>query len=276
MLSLGITPDGILAFPARVVRFTRLDGTVLRIAEAEKALTIDGETFEPLVGCEIGQVRKILGGDVGSVAINFAHYVDGPIDTFDLSAALWDGAEFEMYIVDRFTLDTLGDLHFYGTVQPVSFDPITGRGSFDVRGPAAQAESVIETRQTMCRANVFDEFCTLNAASYAISATVVSVDDNYNATLSIGAPPATGYLDQGTGVVDDTGLPFEIARWDATSNRMQLRLPRCYLFAAGYTLTLYPGCPKTPEACRTRFGVNNKINYKGDDHVLGSAAIVAG
>ena len=72
MRDYNITLSSTHLFLARVVKITRLDGVILRIAEADEALTVSAQTFTPLPGAEISAVKHIIGGDVGSMEIQFA------------------------------------------------------------------------------------------------------------------------------------------------------------------------------------------------------------
>ena len=65
MRDYNITLTSTTLFLARVVKITRLDGVVLRIAEAEESITASAQTFSPLPGAEISAVKHIINGDDG-------------------------------------------------------------------------------------------------------------------------------------------------------------------------------------------------------------------
>lgn len=272
MRSYNLTLTSATLFPARLVKITRLDGVVLRIAEADAAIVVSGDTYSPLAGCEISAVRHVLGGEPGSMQINFAHSVGGTIDTSELNNGFWDGAEVKLYVIDRNAITTLGDAQFTGTIEPVSLDPIGSAGSFDIRGLAARAEAFIQTYQPMCRTDLFSPLCQLVAASFAQTGTVGTIVDRFNITVAwLVSPPADGWFNQGTGVTA-AGFKFEIADWSQGSLKLRTYLPICATrFTAGQGLTLYPGCDKTGATCRLKFG--NKINFQGEDHFLGIKSI---
>lgn len=279
MRSYNLTLTDVVLFPARLVKVTRPDGAVYRFAEAETSITVAGDTFTPLPGMKISSVKHVIGGEMPSMEITFAHSDGGTIDSFDLNYGLWDGAEVIVYIVDRNSLSTLGDPHFTGTIQPVSYD-IHGGGSFDIRGLAAKAEGVIQTYQAMCRTDLFSSLCQLNKLDHDVAATVASLVDRFNITVTIGSPPADGYFDLGTGETA-TGLKFEIMRWVQSTATLTMALPICAIGAAGGlqvggAITLYPGCDKTRPACKTKFITNNIINYQAEPHFLGVNEVVAG
>jgi len=260
-------------FLARVVKITRLDGVVLRIAEAEEAITASAQTFLPLPGATISAVRHIIGGEVGSMEITFAHSAGGTLDTAELNTGFWDGATVQMYLVDRSSANTLGDPIFTGLIDIVSLNPIGGSGSFDIRGIAAQAEAFIQTFQPMCRTDLFSPLCQLNENDWDHAGTVGTIIDRFNFTVAgLGAPPADGWFNQGT-FVTASGFKGVIANWVLGSLKITMYQPHCIArLTAGEAITLYPGCDKTSTMCRERYG--NKQNFQGEDHFLGINSIV--
>ncbi len=273
MRSFNLTFSNTAIFPARLVVITRLDGEVLRIAEADDSITVSGNLYTPLPGCEISNVRHIINGEMPSMQIKFAHSDGGVIDTAELNTGFWDGALVQVYVIDRASISTLGDPLFTGTIQPVSIDVIGGSGSFDCRGLAAQAEAFIQTYQPMCRTDLFSSLCQLVAASFAQTGTVGTIVDRFTITVAgLASPPADGWFDGGTGVAA-SGFKFEISRWVQSTLTLTLRIPLCASrFTASEGLTLYPGCDKTGTTCRTKFA--NKINFQAEDHFLGINSIV--
>jgi uncharacterized phage protein (TIGR02218 family) len=273
MRDYNITLTGTTLFLARVVKITRLDGAILRIAEADESITASAQTFVPLPGSEISAVKHILNGDMGSMEIRFAHSDGGTLDTAELNTGFWDGATIEMYLVDRSSATTLGNAMFTGLIDTVSINVIGGGGSFDIRGLAAQAEAFIQTYQPMCRTDLFSVLCGLNAADWDHAGTIGTIIDRFNFTVAgLGAPPADGWFNQGTFVVA-SGFKGVVANWIQGSLKITTYQPHCISrLTAGEAITLYPGCDKTGTTCRTKF--NNKINFQGEDHFLGINSIV--
>lgn len=273
MRSYNITPTDRSIFWARVARLTRQDGIVLRVAEAERALTVGGETFTPLPGCSIGAVKHIINGEMPSTQIDFAHKLGGVIDTRELARGFWDAATVQIYIIDRRNITTLGDVHFTGSIQPVTIDLAGKTGSFDCRGLAVQNETIIQKYQPMCRTDLFSVLCGLDKTALAKTCTVATITDLFNITVTMASPPADGDFQNGTGISDE-GFKFQIAD-DTISSNGKLKFYQAITdvrFTVGQTLTLYPGCKKTPTWCRTRF--NNKLDFQGEDHFLGVKGIV--
>ena len=273
MRDYNITLTSTHLFLARVVKITRLDGVILRIAEADEALVVSAQTFSPLPGAEISAVKHIIGGDIGSMEIRFAHSEGGILDTFELNTGFWDGATVQMYLVDRLTLPALGDPMFTGIIDTVSIDLIGSSGSFDIRGLAVQTEAFIQTFQPMCRTDLFSSLCQLNEADWDHAGTVGTIIDRFNFTVAgLGSPPADGWFNQGT-FVTESGFKGVVANWVLGTLKITTYQPVCMSrLTASEDITLYPGCDKTGTTCRVKF--SNKINFQGEDHFLGINSIV--
>lgn len=274
MLGLPLTLTSTTLFPVRLCQITRLDGVVLRIADAEESVTVDAQAWTSLPGCEIGAVKHILGGEVPSFLVKFAHSDGGTFDTFEVCAGLFDGAAIDLYIADRANLAAGKGLLFRGTIQPVSIHTLGG-GSFDCRGQAAQAETVIQTFQPMCRTDLFSILCGLDETLFDHTGTVGTIIDQFNITVAgLASPPADGWFNQGIGVTA-SGIKFEISNWVLSTLTLTTFLPRCSLFTASEGLTLFPGCDKTMSA--TGCGkFSNWINFQGEPHYAGAAAAAVG
>lgn len=273
MRDYNITMTSRTLFLARVVKITRLDDVILRIAEAETSITASAQTFTPLPGAVISAAKHIINGDIGSMEIRFAHSDGGTLDTAELNTGFWDGATVQMYLVNRASATTLGDPIFTGVIDVVSLDPIGSAGSFDIRGLTAKAEAFIQTFQPMCRTDLFSSLCQLNAASFDHTGTVDTILDRFNFTVAgLSSPPADGWFNQGT-FVTASGFKGVSANWILSSLKITTYQPVCISrLTEGEAITLYPGCDKTGVTCRTKF--NNKINFQAEDHFLGINSIV--
>jgi uncharacterized phage protein (TIGR02218 family) len=273
MRDYGVTLSSTTLFLARVVRITRLDGHVTRIAEAEEAIMIGAEVFEPLPGAEISAVRHIANGGVGSMEIAFAHSDGGTLDTAELNNGFWDGARVQAYLVDRSTVPALGNPLFTGLIDTVSINPIGSSGSFDIRGIAVEAEAFIQTFQPMCRTDLFSSLCQLNEADWDHAGTVGTIIDRFNFTVAgLVSPPADGWFNQGT-FVTASGFKGVVANWILGSLKITTYQPVCMSrLTVGEAVTLYPGCDKTAQTCRVKF--SNRINHQAEAHFLGINSIV--
>jgi uncharacterized phage protein (TIGR02218 family) len=271
MKTLPLTLTDRVVRPARLLVITRRDGTVMRVAEAQSAITSGGNVYAPLAGCQISAVKHTIGGDTASMEIRGAHSNTPGAAAFltsDIDIGLYDSAAVSLFIVNRANPTTLG-LMFTGTIQPVSYD-ISGMVSFDVRGPSIGAgANYIQTFAPMCRTDLFSPLCGVNPDSYALSATVTAVVNRFNFTVSI--TPADNYLNGGT-VLTDSGVAFEIAAQIGGS--LTAYLPFHRVLAGGMGLTLWPGCDKRLASCHSKF--NNTLNFQGEPHSIGVYASIGG
>jgi uncharacterized phage protein (TIGR02218 family) len=270
MKTLPLTLTDRVVKPARLLVITRRDGTVLRIAEAQSAITAGGNVYTPLSGCEISAVKHTIGGDTPSLEIRAAHNNSSTavFNTAVIDIGLYDAAAVELYIVNRANPTTLG-LMFSGTIQPVTYD-ISGQVSFDVRGPSVGAGTgYIQRFAPMCRTDLFSALCGVDPDAYDMAATVVSIVNRFNFIVSIS--PADNYLNGGT-VQTSTGVAFEIAAQVGAS--LTAFLPCHRVLAVGMSITVWPGCDKRIATCNSKFG--NALNFQGEPHSIGVYAASGG
>jgi uncharacterized phage protein (TIGR02218 family) len=283
MKSLPINLTDAVLFPVRLLKITRLDGTVYRIAESEIDIVCDDERYTALEGGEFSAVEHTLGGAMPSMQLKFTHSVGGTFDTAAIANGLFDGANVLLYLADRkvatisyvtsnaLTILTGKGLLFTGTIQPISYDNYL-TGTFDIRGQASEAQSIVQTYAPMCRTDLFSSLCTVDRAAYAQHGTIDTIITKFDSTISGLASPPDGWFNLGVGVTDG-GITFEIANWVLSTRKLTTFLPRCALFTAGEGVTLYPGCDKTIATCKAKF--NNNLNFQGEPHFAGHAAVSA-
>lgn len=257
-----------VGFPARICKITRrTDGAILRIAESDQAITVEGETYQVIPGINISAVTHTNNGEMPSCQIVCVHQNGGIINTNDVDIGLFDGADVQIYIVDRLNLSRKG-LLFTGSIATVTYN-VENLITFDVKGPVVNAKILMTMKRSpMCRTDLFSVLCGLDASAYDVTATVVSILDAFNFTVS-GPTQADGWFNQGT-IVNADGVAFEIANWSLSSMKVTTYLPSQRLIASGMPLTLYPGCDKTLAMCSGRY--NNALNFIGEPHFLGTAA----
>jgi uncharacterized phage protein (TIGR02218 family) len=265
---LAIT-NPVVGFPARIGVITRMDGTVIRFAESDEAITVGAETFAVVPGLQVSAVKHTSNGEVPSCQIIAVHGSTATFDSQDLDVGLFDGATVQLYIVDRLNLTRKG-LLFTGAISTISYDPCERQVSFDVKGPAASAKILMTQRRSpMCRTDLFSTLCRLDKTAYDVSATVATIVDGFSFTVS-GLAQADGYFNQGVAVTS-TGVAFELAKWVQSTQTLMAYLPVNRLLIAGLGLTLYPGCDKTLGATGcAKF--SNQLNFQGEPHFLGTAA----
>jgi uncharacterized phage protein (TIGR02218 family) len=265
---LAIT-SAVVGFPAHLCVITRTDGTIYRIAESDTAITVSGDTYQVVPGFQISAVRHTINGEMPSCQIVAVHENGGTINTADLDIGLFDGAAVQIYIVDRMDLSAKG-LLFTGSIATITYD-VENKVMFDVKGPAVSAKILMtQKRSPMCRTDLFSVLCGVDPTAYDVTATIATVVNSFNFTLSLGSPPADGYFNQGVAVTA-SGTSFEIANWTQSTQTVTAYLPCSRLLTAGDSITLYPGCDKTLSATGcAKF--SNQLNFQGEPHFLGTAA----
>jgi uncharacterized phage protein (TIGR02218 family) len=265
---LSITSAAV-GFPARLCVITRTDGTVYRIAESDEAISVSGDTYQVVPGFQVSAVKHTSGGEMPSCQFVAVHGNGETINTADLDAGLFDGADIQLYIVDRMNLTSKG-LLFSGSIATISYN-IENQVTFDVKGPAVSARVLMtQKRSPMCRTDLFSELCGLDPASFDVSSSVDTIINAFNFTVTGALAQADGYFNQGVIVTAD-GSSFEIANWTQSSQMITAYLPCSRIITEGGAITLYPGCDKTMGAngC-PKF--SNQLNFQGEPHFLGTAA----
>lgn len=256
-----------VGFPARIGVITRLDGTVIRFAESDEPIIVDGDTFDVVPGLQMSAVKHTSNGEMPSCAI--VGVLGGAFDSVDVDAGLFDGAAVQIYIVDRKDFSRKG-LLFTGAISGISSDPVQHQVSFDVKGPASSSRVLMtQKRSPMCRTDLFSSLCQVDKTSYDVAATVASIDSSFVFTVS-GLAQADGYFNQGVAVTS-SGVSFVMAKWVNSTQAITTYLPCDRILSVGQSITLYPGCDKTLGATGcAKF--SNQLNFQGEPHFLGTAA----
>ncbi len=266
---LAITEPAV-GFPARVGVVTRLDGTVIRFAESDEAITIDGNTYPVVAGLQVSAVRHTNNGEMPSCQIVATHGIGATFDTDDLDIGLFDGATVQLYKVDRLDLSRKG-LEFTGSMSTITYEPCSFSVTFNVKGPAWAARRLITQKRTpMCRTDLFSTLCGLDKTAYDVATTVDTIVDNFTFTVTGSLAQADGYFNQGV-CVTANGVAFVMGKWIQSGQSITTYLPSHRFLAVGLGLVLYPGCDKTLGAngC-PKF--SNQLNFQGEPHFTGTAA----
>lgn len=269
MLTLPFDVTAASCRPAKGIKITRPDGTVLRIADSQASFTIPADgTYAPLAGCLLKAIKHTSGGAVPTSQIEFAHSDGGTFDSNEVADGLYDGATVQVYVVDRANIAAGGAELFSGSIQGLELG-VDGSGAFTLMGHSVQSENLVRTYLPTCDTDLFSTLCTLDPDDFEMAATVVALIDRYNVELSIGSPPADFHFNDGVGQTS-SGQNFRIANWFQTGQQLTTFLPNTLLFTEGMTLRLWPGCDKLHATCRDKF--ENTLNFQGFPHFLGALA----
>lgn len=257
-----------VGFPARACQITRKDGAVYRFAESDVPFTIDGDTFAVGTGLQISAIKHTSNGDMPSCQIATVHSLGGLFDTGDLDTGLFDSADVQIWTVDLKNLSRKG-LLFTGSLANIAYDT-DNLVVFDVKGPASGAGILMtQKRSPMCRTDLFSVLCGADKTAFAVTATIASVVDQHNFTVS-GLAQSDGYFNQGVAITAD-GVPFVMGNWVQSTQKVTAYKQTDQILTVGDTITMYPGCDKTLGATGcAKFG--RQLNFQGEPHFLGAAA----
>jgi uncharacterized phage protein (TIGR02218 family) len=142
------------------------------------------------------------------------------------------------------------------------------------------SQTIIETFSDTCLVvRLGDARCKLDVAAITIDVTAFAVTSRKQFTTSgIPIDTADGYFAAGilrglTGA--NTGYEREVKRHTGPALELWDELPAD--ITVGDTFALEPGCDRTALACRTKFPVNNIVNYRGYGiYIPGVLAVLAG
>ncbi len=261
--------SAVVGYPARIVVITRTDGAIIRFAESDEALPVEGDTYSVSPGLNVSGVKETNNGEVPSCEIT-AVYGDGYLlDSEDIDIGRFDGAKVEIYKVDRLDLSRKG-LEFTGFISDTSYNPIEHQVIFSVKGPSASRIVMTRKRSPMCGVDLFSTPCGLDKTAFDVAATVATIESAFVFTVS-GLAQADGYFNGGVGVTAN-GDKFVMSRWVQSTQTITAYLPCSRILEVGLGLTLYPGCSKTLTGANGCASFSNQLNFQGEPHFLGTAA----
>lgn len=276
-------------------KITRVDGTVHRFTTHDKSITFDGETYSPANSYLPGDVEMNVDGSANQMEV--WGITSDEITEADLLLGLYEHAYVEIFLVDYTDLTIPKTILQVGWIGQVT----TQQDHFqaDLRGLVTRlTQGIGETVAPDCRWDLGDERCQVNVAALTVSDTVDSVPGLSAEALSRPAssgseietvrqslvnpndefivfsrPEAAGYFDFGTVTWtsgDNAGLSMEVIRFQDGSFKLIEGMP--FQIQVGDAFTVFPGCDKRPDTCKTKF--NNFDNNGGFPHVPGTDNIL--
>jgi uncharacterized phage protein (TIGR02218 family) len=184
----------------------------------------------------------------------------------DVNDGIFDGASLEVFLINYADL-TMGDLKlrkgFLGNVKlnRVGFEA-------EVRGLMERFQrTILEVYTPGCRADLGDARCTVNLASFTVTGSITSFT-NRRTFRDTTRTEADGYFMGGlltwtSG--DNNGLKMEVKRYTSATDEFELCLPMRNALVVGDTYSVFAGCDKQWETCKTKF--NNIVNFRGEPFV---------
>ena len=126
-----------------------------------------------------------------------------------------------------------------------------------------------------CDADLGDTRCGYSLSADSATVTVVNSDLSFTATSLTAADGAYngGKVTFTTGAAN-AGLTFDVKRYIAATDTVELYEPTPYTIVPTDPFDIYLGCDKTLETCRDTY--SNVVNFRGFPHLPGVKEIVAG
>src|SRR5690625_314625 len=271
------TPAPFVTRLATCWRLERRDGVVMGFTTHDRPLEHEGLTYVPAVSFQPTEVSS--SSDLAAGALEAMGGFDAAeITEADLRAGLYDGARVSVFQLDWQTPQGPARLLARGHIGEISSE----EGGFraELRGLTGQLNQPQgEVYQPLCRADLGDSRCQVNLGPLTIATTVTGTggggpfEPPDPQVLAVAATVADGAFDYGvvtfTGGAN-AGLSFEIR--ESLEGRLHLFERPPHPVALGDAITVVPGCDKTPERCRQRYG--HLVNFRGEPFLPGSDAIL--
>jgi uncharacterized phage protein (TIGR02218 family) len=250
-------------------RIERLDGTVFTFTDHDQDLVVDGETYS----ADTGFTRSAVDGDITLAAPNLqvVGFVDA-INQQDLQNGLWDYSQINIFLVNWSSPgDGIVKLR-KGWLGEVTLDD-SGEFQAELRGLAqVLGNNVGELFSPECRAQLFDDRCKVNIASFTDTG-AAGTDSTRSVFYHTTLTQSDGYYDGGVITMTsgaNNGVRREIISW--SGGALALFLPMPHDITVGDTFSIVPGCDKKSTTCFNKF--NNIINFRGEPFIPGADALL--
>jgi len=263
---------------ADLYTWTFLDGTIVRVTDADIDLTFGGHTYysaAPLmertkvtvsVGVEVDTIDVTISPKAPNAALGITgDLVNGVTWQAAAISGYMDGSELLVETAYIQTWPTVvGTLHvFQGNVS----DVFPERASIKVT-----VKSVLErlaqpfprnVYQSVCLHTVYDAGCGVAKGSFTATGTVSASPAPTITSFKTGNAEAAGYFDQGVITFTsgaNNGLKRTVKSYDPSTG-FTFALPLPVAPSAGDTISVFAGCDKTLATCRTKF--SNPDRFRG-------------
>jgi uncharacterized phage protein (TIGR02218 family) len=184
---------------------------------------------------------------------------------------MFDGAELTLY---RAFMPTYGNtaagtvIMFVGRVAEIDAGRSLATFSVNSHLELLNLNMPRNLYQAGCVNTLFDASCSLNAASFAVNASV-SAASSTNVIYATTLTQATGYFDLGQ-VTFTSGANNGISRSvksyvQGAGGSINMSMPFPVAPGMGDTFMIYPGCDKQQSTCALKFG--NLLNFRGFPYV---------
>jgi uncharacterized phage protein (TIGR02218 family) len=257
----------------RLIKITRKNGVVFRLAESQTDLTVDGEAYIRARGFRVSSLPFRLNASNNSAQFEISVVDGGSIDPDDLRNGLFDTAEVVISAASHL-IPANGKIDlFRGNFGDITLTD-AGHVQVQVLGLMSRANQLlVEHYSPMCRTEFGDARCKVPLGPLTASATVTGIL-GFSITIS-GAAAGFAADHWKLGLLIPTsgqgvGDAFEIRGW--TPPTILTYLPAVGKVSVGDEVDLIPGCDFTRSAATGCNRYNNIINYRGEPWVPGEDA----
>lgn len=205
-------------------------------------------------------------------------YINNVFNGLDLERGKFNGAKF-YYFNFNFGFEE----YSYADIEKINFGvlgevkKIKGVYTFELRDSLQYLQAKVgKVLKATCGHNLYDENCKVSKANNTFSDRVDVVSNLYSFTcqnlLNANDDFKYGLLTFTSG--EAKNVTVEVKSWTLESKRIDLQLPLNFKIKNGDEFTVYRGCDKREETCKSKF--KNFLNFGGFPFTPGMDALTSG
>jgi len=245
-------------------RILRGDGVTLGFTSHDRDLWFDGVLHRASPGMVPSAIRKSADFEPDSAEVR-GSLTHEAIDSADLAAGRFDGAQVRIGLVDWETLER--EVLYAGTIGTVSEDD----GAFSAELVSRKAElwrDPTPRTSPACRSIFCAPGCNLNPQKFSREVRLLGIDAANNAALFEGAPDAADHAGGRLRWIDGPQAGIQMDVMGGGANGLILDVPLADAMEPGTRALLREGCDHTLGTCSQRFG--NAVNLRGEPFLPGN------
>jgi uncharacterized phage protein (TIGR02218 family) len=266
--------DGDVTTLCHCWRVARKDGEVAGFTDHDRALVLDGLSYEPETGFAASEARDTLGLSIDTVDVEGALSSDRISDA-DISAGLYDGAKVETLLVNWRSPEQ------FALIRSATIGKITRRDDAFVAELESRTRALDQPNgryvTRLCDAELGDGRCTvlLDQSAFSGAGAVTAVGPPDTVTVAGLDAFASGWFSNGIltwSAGTRAGRADRIADHRVERGAVVLRImsPLGPAITPADTFTIVAGCDKSFATCKAKF--DNGLNFRGFPHLPGNDA----
>lgn len=249
-----------------LLTLTLIDGTALRWAGTDVAVSYGGNTWVPGPIIERDQIKSQTGISVSS--LNLTLHVNDSITVLGLPLlqaarrGVLDGASvlIQKAFTDNPANPLAGTVHlFEGRVADIEINSTTARLEVKSFTELLDTQVPLDVYQASCLNTLYGTACGLTKSANALNLSVAAGTTLQKLVCSV---TGSGTYDLGE-LVFTSGVNAGVRRAvkSHTAGQLLLSFPLPDAPSVGDTFTVYKGCDKTLTTCRNKF--SNAVHFRG-------------